>query len=279
MPRPETTGACGLCLQTRTLRRSHFLPASLYRLARLAAQGKSRHPVAITAEGRMQTSRQAQEFLLCEECERRFNQNGENWTLRNCYRGRGVFRLRDHLRELSPLPVATGEEVYAGGQHPEINLGQLVYFCSSVFWRAAVRDWTVAEKRYEAINLGTPYHEHVRRFLLGTEGFPDNCYVCLFVSKLTRPVLAFNFPQTSRVELARCHVLHIPGLTFFLTIGRIVPDFVIEYCLVHSPHRGPIVVSLDGDQRVQREILRLMGKVETSWGAFPVIDGVEPTQP
>ena len=276
MSQPETNGTCALCLQTRTLRRSHFLPAALYRLPRLAAQGKSRHPVAITVDGRRQTSLQASQFLLCTDCERRFDENGENWTMRNCYRGHGTFRLRDRLRELSPLPVETGDEVYAGGLHPAIDIGQLVYFCTSVCWRAAVRDWIAADRKYEAISLGTQYQEAIRRYLLGAEGFPDECYVCLFVSKLRRPVLTFNFPQTSRVELARCHVLHIPGLTFFLTIGRIVPDFIVEYCLVHSPHSGPIVVSLDGDRRVQREILGLMGKVETAWGEFPLIEGVEP---
>ena len=37
------------------------------------------------------------------ECEKRFDQNGEDWVMRHCYRGRNRFRLREMLHRATPI--------------------------------------------------------------------------------------------------------------------------------------------------------------------------------
>jgi len=44
-------------------------------------------------------------------------------------------------------------------------------------------------------------------------------------------------------------------------------------CVLRSPWH-PIFVSFDGDARVQRQVLRQMGKVAPSWGEYPLTEGV-----
>lgn len=101
MAEEKVIGQCALCQQPRELRRSHFLPAALYRLVRAANKPKP-EPILTTAAGQQHTSHQAWQHLLCCDCEGKFNRNGENWVLSHCYRGRGRFRLRDIVERCKP---------------------------------------------------------------------------------------------------------------------------------------------------------------------------------
>jgi hypothetical protein len=41
------------------------------------------------------------------------------------------------------------------------------------------------------------------------------------------------------------------------------------------PHEfHPIFVSKDGDERVQRQVLGMMGKKAPAWAKYPLVDGV-----
>ncbi len=146
-------GVCSLCLRTRELRESHFLPKALYRLI-LARENRSPHPVRLTSEGREQTAFQATHRLLCAECEIRFDQNGENWVMRHCYRGQGVFRLRAILAATDTLEANADFQLYSASSAPAVNVEQLAYFCTSVFWRAAVRGWYVENRKYRGNQFG-----------------------------------------------------------------------------------------------------------------------------
>jgi hypothetical protein len=185
-------GTCALCQQSRELRRSHFLPAALYRLVRAANKPKP-DLVLATAAGRQHTSHQAWQYLLCGDCEGRFSRNGESWVLRHCYRGRGRFRLRDILERCKPIDTAANEFVYSASSDPNINVNHLVYFCTSVFWRACVRDWTASGRKYEAISLCREYQEQIRTYLLGEQQFPQNAAITVLT-------VAAEIP-TSRVQL------------------------------------------------------------------------------
>src|ERR1700731_2856628 len=103
MERPRPVGVCALCLRTRELCDSHLVPKALYRVARAAENRSHPDPVLLTSKVRRQTSLQATQYLLCAECEKRFDQNGEGWVMRHCYRGRDRFRLRELLRRATPI--------------------------------------------------------------------------------------------------------------------------------------------------------------------------------
>jgi hypothetical protein len=192
--------------------------------------------------------------------------------LRNLYRGHGVFRLRDLMEKSHPLHSEADEAIYSAAALPADAVDQLVYFSSSLFWRASVRDWCISTRKYEAIELG-PYQEQIRKYLLGQAAFPQNATLAVILSKLRQPAIAFNFPDTVRVAACHCHTLHIPGITFQLTLGREIEEGATLSCVLRSPWR-PIFVSYDGDARVQRQVLRLMGKVAPPWGKYPLTEGV-----
>lgn len=270
-------GTCALCLRTRELRDSHFMPKALYRLIR-ANNHRNPHPVRATARGRKQTAFQARTYLLCVECEARFDKNGEDYVMRQCYRGRGRFRLRETVEKLTAAPDSTSEfALYAASQAPEVNIEKLAYFATSVFWRASVRSWVVEGEEYEGISLGKKYAEEFRQYLLGDAPFPENATVGVLLSKLRFPALGFLFPVTVRVDEGWCHRLHIPGITFLLTIGRHSPESK-SVCFLRSPAH-PIAISTHGDARVQKDVLRLLGKVAPPWGEYPLIEGFESQRP
>jgi hypothetical protein len=95
-----------------------------------------------------------------------------------------------------------------------MEIEKAVYFCVSVFWRAAVRSWESSSQRYEGIRLGPKYQQEIRAYLLGDAALPENAAVMFIVSGLPRPHLSFNFPDTTRIDSSHAHTLHIPGLTF-----------------------------------------------------------------
>jgi hypothetical protein len=270
--KPAPSGTCSLCLKTRELRESHFLPKALYRLI-LARGNRNPHPVRLTSKGREQTAFQATHHLLCADCETRFDQNGENWVMKHCYRGRGVFRLRSILEATAALEASANFQVYSASSAPTVNVEQLAYFCTSVLWRAAVRDWCIENRKYEAISLGERYQEQIRRYLLGEGGFPVNAALCVVLSRLKNPHLTFSFPDTIRVESGYCHRLHIPGIDFLMTIGKRLDEERLT-CIVHSPIH-PVCVCNEGDARGQREVLKLMGKVAPAGFEYPLVEGFE----
>jgi hypothetical protein len=93
------------------------------------------------------------------------------------------------------------------------------------------------------------------------------------VSRLKRPAITFNFPDTIRIDASHVHTLHIPGFTFLLSLGAQRSAGVSESCIVRSEFH-PIFVCGDGDARAQRGALKLMGKVAPTWGEYPTIEGV-----
>jgi hypothetical protein len=139
-----------LCSNDRELLESHFVPKALYRLVRAGTKGA--HPVLVSAEERRQTSRQAVQTLLCADCEKRFDRNGENWVLRHCYRGRGIFRLRELLSQALAVHTSEEETIYSAHAVQGLEVDSLVYFCASVVWRASVTDWWLRIESTNALN-------------------------------------------------------------------------------------------------------------------------------
>jgi hypothetical protein len=134
------------------------MPASLYKMARRDGQD----PVTLILGKAFQTSRQVRQPLLCDECEGRFNKSGETWILRNCWLSETAFGIGDSLRAAAPVVSTPSLRIYAGATVPGIDVGQLVYFGASVFWRAAAQEWRAPDGRPMRLGLG-PYEDLLRR--------------------------------------------------------------------------------------------------------------------
>jgi hypothetical protein len=74
----------------------------------------------------------------------RFNQGGETWIMRNCYR-RNKFPLREAFEQAIPFERQPGFDCFMGSDVPGVNADQLAYFAESLFWRASCHEW-----RYES---------------------------------------------------------------------------------------------------------------------------------
>jgi hypothetical protein len=273
MERLRPVGICALCLRTRDLCDSHLVPKALYRVVRAADHRLHPDPVLLTSKVRQQTSFQATQYLLCAECEKRFDQNGEDWVMRHCYRGRDRFRLREMLHRAAPIHTDEENTIFDASTVAGMEIEKVVYFCVSIFWRASVRRWESSAQRYDGIRLGPKYQDEIRTYLLGDAEFPPNAAVMFIVSALPRPHLTINFPDTIRIDSSHAHTLHIPGFTFQLGLGGQPSAGARETCIVRSEFH-PIFVCSDGDERVQRGVLRTMRKKAPAWAKYPLIDGV-----
>jgi hypothetical protein len=163
--------------------------------------------------------------------------------------------------------------VYSASELPAIDVGQLVYFCSSVFWRASVSGWSLFGKKFEPINLGNKYQEKLRRYLLGEDAFPETATVSIFVSQLNKPLLTFSFPGSFRFKSRHTHQMHIPGISFVLTMGKELYSTWLKNCVFRSPLH-PIYVSKLFDQAVQKDIKLALGKTLSALSKLPLIHGV-----
>ena len=252
----SSVGVCRLCGLTRPLRCSHLLPAALYRLVR-EPSARNPNPIVISEKRRLQTSHQYRTRLLCELCERRFDRGGESWVLARCYRGKNKFRLRDALARMPPIHKKDGTSLIAGNAVPEIVVPKLLYFAVSVFWRAAAHTWEGPTGEAH-IELGK-YQEGFRQFLLGKADFPEQAVMHVSVSTAKDPLSIVGGPQ-SGIEPGRYHVHHlfIPGVSFRLFVGKLVPAVMRRACILRSPE-NLIYFSDRWDEMTVRELVRTVG--------------------
>jgi hypothetical protein len=165
-------GTCQLCLQERELRSSHLIPKSTYRLLR--NEGFSNpNPFIHGVEHSVQTSKQAQQYLLCSDCEQLFSKRGEAWVMSHCWRSVGDFPIQQILFRSTPIIANDELKIYAGSAIPELDMDKLVYFGASVFWRAAVCEWSFASQHVH-ITLDR-YAEELRRLSIGRGDVPTGC--------------------------------------------------------------------------------------------------------
>ena len=137
MPR----GTCRLCRKERELKDSHLIPKAYYRLMRMRG-AKNPNPVVVSPGVAYQTSRQVMDYLLCDECEGRFNKRGEDWVLWNAWRGENRVLILDALSAAQPAGAGpNGFRAFKGSEIAGLDVQKLIYYGTSVFWRAALHDW------------------------------------------------------------------------------------------------------------------------------------------
>src|SRR5271156_6072063 len=134
-------GVCKLCLQTKDLQNSHYMPKGAYKINRAPAL-KNASPVVLSDEQLLQSTAQLSDYLLCPDCEQRFSRNGEAWVLNNVPRNYGEkFPILDALSAEVPLLMDGGTKLFSGAKVKSLDMEKVVYFAMSVFWRGAVHQW------------------------------------------------------------------------------------------------------------------------------------------
>lgn len=247
-------GPCRLCLQTKDLRNSHYLPKGAYKINRAPAL-KNASPVVLSDDQLLQSSAQLSDYLLCSDCEQRFGKNGEAWVLKNVPRNyREKFPILDTLNAETPLLVDGGTKLYAGAKVKSLDMEKMVYFAMSVFWRGAVHKWT-SSLRSEApdVHLGA-YEEPIRQFLLGTSPLPDDVAIWVLVCPNGSVLNAMLAPWEAHLPECSRYFFYISGLCFVLHFADKLPQSYRTTCAYHSPDKIIWVsAELDG---VIRQILR-----------------------
>ena len=253
-------GTCALCLKENTgLCESHLFPKAFYRWIQRSMNGvKNSNPVIITAKQATTKSFQISEHLLCPECENLLRLGGEEWVLKNGYRGGSGFALQSALSKARPLEVLEKASIIDGRTVPGVDVGQLVYFGVSVFWRASARKWDALDHSIE-LSLG-PYREKLRRFLLRQEAFPEQAVLIVNVSAAPPRLLGATFPYSNRVNGIWQHRFSLPGMAFWLHLGQF-KDPLPALCAAHS---GIICYSRTLDENYEREMLPLMQTAKPS---------------
>jgi hypothetical protein len=88
-----TVGTCKLCLkENQELLKSHLMPSALY--------GSRKKELEVTTRsGTFMTKEHVKQYLLCRDCEQRFDQNGETHVLEIIApKNTKAFSLNDRMR-------------------------------------------------------------------------------------------------------------------------------------------------------------------------------------
>jgi hypothetical protein len=109
--------------------------------------------------------------------------------------------------------------VFAADPTSAVDVGKLVYFAASVFWRASIHSWKLQGQRLEEIELGKTYTEQFRGYLLGIAGFPTDAAILI-------DIFGFRSPQ-------------VLGTMLFQHGGRRE-----DYYIITTGSRSPVSLSI-----------------------------------
>ena len=234
---------CKLCLRNGVnLENSHFLPAGVYRILRDDME-KNPNPWLLTAKGAVQTSQQMTARLLCRDCEQRLSRNGENWVLRNCLKRDGSFPMASVLASRAPDAdsPASPTKLYFASKIPEINIHALAYFAASVFWRGSIHPWNTDGS--VPVKLGE-LQEQFRLHLMGMDAFPRDCGLTVMVREGKETDRVTSPPYGGGPGTFQIYKFPMPGLAFWIIVGRDFPAHFLSTCFVHCDGNPIVVTSL-----------------------------------
>jgi hypothetical protein len=212
------TGTCALCGLNEPLLDSHFMPRSLYQELH-EPNFTIKQMIVLRADKTNQSGQQFSMHLLCQACEIRFQQGGEEWTLGNRYRSDGSFLLRDHLLNASPVEMKPdGSRVFEARTVAGLALDRLVYFAVSIFWRAGIADWRVKFADAPKIDLDASLMTELQQYLLGKAPLPSRVSIFVAVDEAPAPWRAMWSPKKQNDRPLLRYSFYIPGMIMELGI-------------------------------------------------------------
>jgi hypothetical protein len=248
-------GDCALCLAKQVpLMDSHYIPAGLYKVSRQPQQTNP-NPILVSATTAVTTSKQASDYLLCAQCERRLNDGGEHWVISNVWRDPSTFPLRESLLAAGAVPSDPDFIVFEGATIPEVDTDKLCYFAASIFWRGAVHKWTIQNQENDRLPLG-PYKEAFRLFLMGGN-WPAHTALQVHVGngmeEFRNGTTVFPYLRYHKSGF-RQFCFTVPGITFFLFTGKTIPEPIRQFCSAQSSERYLFMVEEVDKGNAQRNI-------------------------
>lgn len=247
-------GVCKLCLQTRALQDSHYLPKGVYKRNRASAL-KNPSPVVLSNDELVQSSTQLSDYLLCSDCEQEFNTNGESWVLANIPRDYGEeFPILEALKAEAAILEDGGTKAYAGAKVKSLDMEKIVYFAMSIFWRGAAHVWESSlHSQAPDVHL-CGYEEPIRQFLLGASPLSEDVSLTVYVCPNGGVLNAMLVPWDAHLPECSRYLFYVSGLGFVLHFAdKLAPQFKAT-CAYHSPDK---VIMLSGDfENLIRDILR-----------------------
>jgi hypothetical protein len=227
-------GKCKLCLSDSDLQWSHYLPRALYRLSHASGE----LPVLASSLLVVQDQKQVADFVLCLDCERRFDRLGERYAMKMVSRNDG-FEMLNLVRKSYRSQVAGDYSIYSASA-ARIDAAALAYFALSVLWRGGVHVWNVLYGfKTGGLPLGSQ-EEPIRRYLLGDSPFPRGVAVKLSVACDSMSQDACIFPHPN-LDQSYVFTFMTRGILFDVMVADDMPDFAYECCCMHSPDQ-PIFV-------------------------------------
>lgn len=232
--KPPVIGTCRLCLvQDVELLDSHIVPRWAYK--RLHANRGNPIPVMLGGGVAIQKPKQFSEYLLCSACEKRFAEVEQPVSQALC-QADGTAPYKGLVGDVVASDPATPLRAVLPGR---LDLSSLLYFSSSVIWRASVA--TIVDN----CSLGARYSDEFRQYLLGTGGFPANaaCVVTLHDHPLASGFEMgrfFSIPSSEKHVGYHTHQLVICGARFNLLVGGRLPGFARGLCIARSAE--PLVI-------------------------------------
>ena len=234
-----------MCLQSKALVSSHLIPQAMYDYCR---KGEHR-PIKVGDGVLFATDRQTQVVLLCKECEDVLNRGGEMWIAKKLATPEGTFPLYSILTTHPPDFDEGDYRFYFGARNADVETDKLTHLALGIFWKASVHSWRSRETE-PCIDLG-PYSDRIRFWLRGENEFPKNVYLLAEVFPPDRAQIALSGPYEG-VRLGwRRFLLHLPGLSFTLNVGKTVDHTIRSLCIQTNPGH-PIVVSIDTTKLTQQ---------------------------
>jgi hypothetical protein len=218
----------------KELQFSHLIPAAMFRIIR-KHQGSD--PVLITARRAGTSSRQVRAHELCWDCEQLFRKNGEDWMSGQVFQG-DRFPLLNSFKYAMPdweRPDHVAYSRTACGTDVE----KILYFGTSVLWKASLRKWTIGTAETTTINLGS-HQEPLRKYLLGEAGFPPAAVVVTLCTDFGSQACLFT-PGAIRDGMCAGFSINLLGVyyRFFFEPG-VPPDFY-RYSIVHTERKRLIL--------------------------------------
>jgi hypothetical protein len=227
-------GKCKLCLKDGDLQDSHLIPASMYRIIR-KSQGSD--PVFMTSKHIGTSSRQITAHELCWDCEQLFREKGEDYMSGQVFQG-SDFPLLNSFKYAMP-DWAQPDHVTFSGTACGIDTDKLVYFGTSVLWRASLRRWTIGTDETTTVDLGTD-QKALRQYLHGEAPFPDGAVIVTVCADFDSQGFFFS-PCAIRDGLIAGYAVLLLGVYYRFFFGPGVPADFNRYSCVHSERKRIII--------------------------------------
>jgi len=210
------------------------MPRRLYAMTRVQAGKIIQNPVLITKSLSLASSKQVWAYLLCKQCEDRFNNGGERYTLTQVHDGI-TFPLLNRMTLSLPFQVAPslGVSLYSATAMG-VQWDQLAYFAMSIFWRGSVHQWTLQGGNTAFNSLG-PHEPAVRAYLLGQAPFPPELTLIVTVATDWQSQGSFWTPAVVVGSAIPSLGLLTRGIHFRLFLGSNLPAGMSGLCITAPP--------------------------------------------